>query len=179
MDKPKKNNTFHAMETNEKIEQLKDRHTLITIVIVAGIIITFIINLLMLLNCWSMIGYAQWEFGAFTHDPDIQEVYRTVFDVLLVQMLVVIVSTVFIMIFYAKLLSWKKWGFWGYAITSVVTTAAMIVMSSYITKAFSKIEVDVPNNNFIQIVWTLATIALLYAILQIKKNGVSCWEQLE
>ena len=167
------------METNEKIDQPKDRHALITIVIVAGILFTLIINALTVLNCWSMIGYAQWEFGAFSHDPDIQEAHRTVFDVLLVQMLVVIVSTVFIMFFYAKLLGWKKWGFWGYAITSVVTTAAIVVMSSYITKAFSMIDVDVPNNNFIQIAWTLAIIVILYAILQIKKKGLSCWEQLE
>lgn len=167
------------METNEKTVQPKDRHALVTIVIVTGMLLTLIINALTVLNCWSMIGYAQWEFGAFSHDPDIQEVRRVVFNVLLVQMLVVIVSTVFIMLFYAKLLGWKKWGFWGYAITSAVTTAATIVMSSYITKAFSKINVDVPNNNLVQIVWTLAAIAILFAVLQIKKNGVRCWEQLE
>lgn len=167
------------METTEIKEQPKSRHPLVTIVIVAGMALTLIINVATLMNCWSMIGYAQWEFGAFSHDPDIQEAHRTVFFVLLALMLVVIVSTVFIMFFYAKLLGWKKWGFWGYSITSVVTAAATIVMSSYITKAFSMIDVDVSGNIPFQIAWTLAIIALLYAVLRIKKNGVSCWEQLE
>ena len=167
------------METTEIKEQPKSRHPLVTIVIVAGMALTLIINVLTLLNCWSMIGYAQWEFGAFTHDPDIQEAHRTVFFVLLAQMLVAIVSAVFIMVFYAKLLEWKKRGFWGFMIASVVAATANVIMSGYITKAFSKIDVDIPNNILFQITWMLATIGILYAVLRIRGNGVSCWEQLE
>ena len=167
------------METTSIKEQPKSRHPLATIVIVVGMLLALIINILTVLNCWSMIGYAHWEFGAFSHDPDIQEVRRTVFDVLLAQMLVAIVATVFILIYYVKLLEWKKRGFWGFVITSVVATAANVMMSGYITKAFSKIDVDVPSNILLQIVWTVFTIAILYAVLCIRKNGVSCWEQLE
>ena len=167
------------MESNNQIEQPKSRHSLVTIVIVLGILITIIINVLTLLSCWSMIGYAEWEFEPFQQVSDIAKAHRTVFFVLLAQMFVAIVSTVFIVVHYVKLLRWKKRGFWGYAITSVVATAADVVMSNYITKAFSKVEVDVSNNIPIQIAWTLATIALLYVVLQIKKNGVRCWKQLE
>ena len=167
------------METTERKERPKDRHPLVTVVIVVGMLLTLIINALTVLNCWSMIGYAHWEFGAFTHDPDIQEVRRTVFDVLLAQMLVAIVATVFIMIYYVKLMEWKKRGFWGFVIASVVAAAANVVMSGYVTEAFSMIDVDVPNNNVIRIVWTVFTITLLYAVLRIRKNGVSCWEQFE
>lgn len=167
------------MEAADSIEQPKSRHPLVTVVIVGGMLLALIINALTVLNCWSMIGYAQWEFGAFVHDPNIQEVHRTVFDVLLVQILVAIVSAVFIMVFYAKLLEWKKRGFWGFMIASVVAATANVIMSGYITKAFSKIDVDIPNNILFQIAWMLATIAILYAVLRIKKNGVRCWEQLE
>ena len=67
------------MEANNQIEQPKFRHPITTIIIVAGMLLTLIINALTLLNCWSMIGYAQWDFGALTHDQDIQEVRQTVF----------------------------------------------------------------------------------------------------
>lgn len=167
------------METTEIKEQPKSHHPLVTIVIVAGMALTLIINVLTLLNCWSMIGYAQWEFGAFTHDPDIQEEHRTVFFVLLAQMLVAVVATVFILIYYIKLLEWKKRGFWGLVIASAVAAVANVMMSGYITKAFSMIDVDVSGDIPFQIAWTMAAIAMLYAVLRIKKNGVRCWEQLE
>jgi len=35
------------------------------------------------------------------------------------------------------------------------------------------------HNIPIQFGWTLATIAILYAVLQIKKDGVSWWRRLE
>lgn len=63
--------------------------------------------------------------------------------------------------------------------TSVVATAVHIVMSSLVVNAFQKINVEIPYIIPIQIAWTLATIALLYAVLQIKKEGVSCWRRLE
>ena len=55
----------------------------------------------------------------------------------------------------------------------------MSVMSSLVVNAFLKMDVELPYDIPIQIAWTLATIALLYAVLQIKKDGVSCWGPLE
>jgi len=63
--------------------------------------------------------------------------------------------------------------------TSIVATAVHIIMSSLAMNAFQKIGVELPYNIPIQIAWTLATIALLYAALQIKKEGVSWWRRLE
>lgn len=167
------------MESNNQKEQLKSRHSLVTIVIVAGILITIIINVLTLLNCWSMIEYADWEFEPYLSREGITELFHSVEDYLFLKMLVTIVATACVIFFLVKLLRGKKYGFWGFAITSVVATAFHAVMSNFVVNAFQKIDVEIPYNTLLQIVWTLATIALLYVVLQIKKNGVSRWEQLE
>jgi cbb3-type cytochrome oxidase subunit 1 len=142
-------------------------------------LVTIVINALSLLNCWSMIEYAGWEFEPLLHRSGIKDSYDLVTSLLFWEMIVSIVSTVLILIFCVKLLQWKKYGFWGFDITSVVATTIRIIMAVLISKAFSKIEVELPLGILIPIVWTLATIALLFAILQIKKNGVRCWRLVE
>lgn len=96
------------METNHQIEQQKSRHSLVTIVIVAGILITIIISVLTLLNCWSMIEYAGWEFEPFLHRQGVKDSYDLVTSLLFGEMIVSVVSTVLILFFFVKLLQWKK-----------------------------------------------------------------------
>ncbi len=61
------------------------------------------------------------------------------------------------------LLSWNKKGFW--MITATTACSVLILFSSY---GFSVLVLS-----------SLLSVALLRLILQIKKNGVSCWKQLE
>ena len=61
------------------------------------------------------------------------------------------------------LFQWKKWGFWGFIGTSIV--ALMINLS---------IGLGIGQS-----VAGLIGIAILYGILQIKKDNVSTWENLE
>ena len=66
-------------------------------------------------------------------------------------------------IFSVMLLQWKKWGFWGFLITSF--GALIINLNIGISAA--------------QSVFGLAGIAILYGILQIKKDNVTAWQNLE
>ena len=94
-------------------------------------------------------------------------------------MLVAIVATAFIIFFLVKLLQGKRYGFWGFAVTSIAATSVKIVLASLVENAFREIEVEISSNTMLQIAWTLSTIAILYAVLEINKDGVSWWKQLE
>jgi hypothetical protein len=65
-------------------------------------------------------------------------------------------------IFAVFLLKWKKWGFWGFAITSVITMGVNIYA----------------GQGVVQSIVGLVGVCVLFAILQIKENGKSAWENL-
>lgn len=167
------------METNNTSEPSKPRNAFVTIVIVVGIILACILLILSLPNYWSMFGYADWEFQPFLSREGIKELHHSLHNYLLLEMLVAIVATAFIIFFLVKLLQGKRYGFWGFAATSVVATSVKIVLASLVENAFREIEVEISSNTMLQIVWTLATIAILYAVLQIRKDGVSWWRRME
>jgi hypothetical protein len=60
------------------------------------------------------------------------------------------------------LMQWKKIGFWGFIITSVIAFGINIQLELGIGQSVSG----------------LISIGILYAILQIRKNGVSAWENM-
>ena len=66
-------------------------------------------------------------------------------------------------IFAVMLFQWKKIGFWGFIGTSIV---ALIINLSV-------------NISIGQVLGGLVGIAILYGILQIKKNNVTTWDNLE
>lgn len=167
------------METNYKTEQTGPHNVFATIVVVVGIVLASILLILSLLNSWSMFGYAEWEFQPFLSREGVTELYHSLHNYLLLEMFVSIFATACVIFFLVKLLQGKKYGFWGFAVTSVVGTAVQVVLEHLIVNAFREIEVELPHNIPIQVGWTLATIAILYAVLQTRKEGVSCWKQLE
>jgi uncharacterized membrane protein YsdA (DUF1294 family) len=65
--------------------------------------------------------------------------------------------------FAAMLLRWKKLGFWGFAITSAAAFILNLMMGMDILRS----------------VLGISGLLILYAILQIKKNDTSTWENLE
>ena len=70
-----------------------------------------------------------------------------------------------------RLLKWKKWGFWMIVVAAVVEVVGEISVAT----AYA-----VPTEEYIGDVF-LSGIdpIILYFILKIKKNGISCWSQLK
>lgn len=65
------------------------------------------------------------------------------------------------------LLKWKKEGFWIVFVTSILEALIAIVMDA------SEL------NFFVSIIACAIDIGVLYGILQLKQDGVSCWSQLK
>jgi len=61
------------------------------------------------------------------------------------------------------LLKWQKWGFWGFCASAVIALIIDIVLGVNIGMAIAGVFSPL----------------ILWAILQITKDGVSCWKQLE
>ena len=61
------------------------------------------------------------------------------------------------------LLSWKKWAFWSFGVMSII---AFVV----------NLSIGLP---IAQSIMGLFSILILFAILQIKENGVSAWDNME
>ena len=66
-------------------------------------------------------------------------------------------------VFAVFLLQWKKMGFWGFCITSVIVLVVNLSMGI----------------NAVQCVLGLLGLMLLYGILQAKKDSISAWDNLE
>jgi hypothetical protein len=66
-------------------------------------------------------------------------------------------------IFAVMLMQWKKWAFWGFALTSVITMGINLSLGFGIAQSLLG----------------LGGVVILYAILQIKENQKSAWENLE
>lgn len=79
------------------------------------------------------------------------------------------------------LLKWKKRGYYLNFAAAVITVIMTYVCNTMIQEAFQAVEifVDFTRDNARSIWTSFLPVMILGAILKIKKNGVSCWSQLE
>ena len=78
-------------------------------------------------------------------------------------MILLAVLVIFNIIFSVMLLKWKKWGFWGLIFTSI---GAFVINLSI-------------GLGIGQSIIGLFGIAILFGILQIKKDNISAWDNLD
>lgn len=72
--------------------------------------------------------------------------------------------TIVSVFFVVQILRWKMIGFTGY-----VATVAIVLITALL----------IGNLSLIRVIYAIAGIAILYSVLQIKKNGKSAWKELE
>jgi len=106
--------------------------------------------------------------------------YKAVKTDVLLMIIVALASGICLLIFFAKMLRWKKSGFWGFTVTTVVTTIANLILTYLILKGFKQIEAEIEDlRPVLRMALTALTVIAVWAILQIRKDGVSCWKQME
>uniref|UniRef100_UPI00404B332F hypothetical protein n=1 Tax=Fulvivirga sp. TaxID=1931237 RepID=UPI00404B332F len=77
-------------------------------------------------------------------------------------MLTLIIASFANLVFAVMLFQWKRWAFWAFAGTSILG----LIINLYL-------ELGIGTSLF-----GLMGVAILYGILQIKKDGVSAWDNL-
>ena len=98
---------------------------------------------------------------------------------IIILQIVAFVSGVLIITGYSKLLRWKKSGFWIIVITAIATAVVNTVMMNFIKHDYALVHLYYYYNPIYQFIATPASILILWAILQIKRDGVRYWKNLE
>ena len=91
-----------------------------------------------------------------------------------------IVSAICCIIGYSMLLKWKKAGFWVMIASAIVLSCFNLYAMGQISEAYTEIGLYLDSTiiTITQVVGSFISWIILWAILQIKKNGISCWSQL-
>lgn len=94
---------------------------------------------------------------------------------------VTILSAIFCIWGYALLLKWKKKGFFIFTVAAIINILGNFISYPMIQDAYSSIglSVDYSMVKYATIIGACFSIFILWLILQIRKDGVSCWSQLE
>ena len=95
-----------------------------------------------------------------------------------------LISAICSIIFIVLILDWKKVGFWCWACASFVFGVINVVLMNLLVKDYAllaslNLPLDLGVNPNLMLIPIPIGILILWAILQIKKNGISCWKLLE
>lgn len=80
------------------------------------------------------------------------------------------------------LLNWRKLGFWLVVTAAVINVLTVVYTQYEMSQIYSMlgISVGIDTAEIVKAIGQEAIrIGILFGVLQIKKNGVSCWSQLE
>jgi hypothetical protein len=92
-----------------------------------------------------------------------------------------VISAIVGIILISFILKWRKFGFYGLAVSSVIFGSINLFIINKIGNALQDVGAafDTTQQVILSVVGILFSTFILWAILQIKKNGVSCWNLLD
>lgn len=117
--------------------------------------------------------------GQILLGQNINPIMETLRHNVLIMQVVYALGGLIMIICYWKLLNWRKIGFWGFACTSIIVNVVNIILLNAISKNYSELGLTMNVENTKIMVISAISIIVLWAILQIRKDGISCWKQLE
>lgn len=163
---------------SDKFEQ-KNRHGFVTFWLWLGIISSIVSTGYSIFTYQQMKNLGYYGIQLITAGVDLTGFYEAIDKHVLIWQAVALISGICLVVFYVQLLKWFKSGFWGLSVTAIIVSVINIVMMHFIQQDYDLVGLLTTGfNPTFQIASTILSILLLWAILQIKKNGVSCWRQL-
>lgn len=174
---------FNEKQFNmSNIGEVKERAGFVTFWLWLGIFVLSILSIILVYNIYGQISQlksVEWLLSSYYHD-----VYYTALYAQYIAMALTIILGVGGIIGYVKLLNYKKSGFKIFVSISILNVL-IIIANTYFTASFSEsLSGDVSSDLFIksafyQIAPVVVGLLVLWGVLQIKKNGKSCWSQLD
>ena len=125
----------------------------------------------------SNLGHLKYQLSPASIDTSL---VTQIWNYLDIMICTTVVSAICCIIGYIMLLKWKKAGFWLLIIVSIVISCINLYVMDFLSEACAEIgSFSFPSyTTTMQVVASVIGWIVLWAILQIKKNGVSCWSQL-
>ena len=180
------NDLYNISTENEVQEQFAgwhypERHGFVTFWLWFGIICSIVSCVTGCMTASSISNLGEYGMQLIVYGYDITNVVGLLQKASNIMMTTTIIGSICTIIGYAMLLKWKKAGFWLMIIASVIIFGVDFYALSVMSDAYTEIGLSVDYKSLIvkSILITLVSWGLLWAILHIKKDGVSCWSQLE
>lgn len=153
----------------------KERHGFITFWFILGIIgsvLSPITAIYQYIQLDTQVNYYRYQNGY----EQIADEMESLLSITQTSIILSIVAAIFGIVCIILLFNWKKIGFYGQILSSTVFGGISIYLISKIGRISG---VDTTLSMILPIVSIVLGTFIFYAILQIKKNGISCWKQLE
>ena len=96
-----------------------------------------------------------------------------------ISLIVALLEGVLLILFYVLILRWKKVGFWCAIIAIWVANIANLILTNMIEQTMIGLGYPNEQNEYKYLIIAAVFSVILWAVLQIKKNGVSCWKNLK
>lgn len=132
---------------------------------------------IMYINGMSNLG--QWGMELILYGVDLSPFTSSINPPKYMLMGAAILSAISCFWGYALLLKWKKSGFTVISIFAIINVIMQFICYPMIEEAYASIGLVVDYSAVITLISAAVSIVVLWAVLQIRKNGVSCWSQLK
>lgn len=131
------------------------------------------------MSSYSNLGY--YGIQLISEGIDISHAASKLENASITLVITTIVSAICLITGYTLLLKWRKAGFWIIIVSAIVLSCINLYAFGQISEAYSEIGLYF-DSTVTTITWVAGSFIswiILWAILQIKKNGISCWSQLD
>ena len=157
------------------------RHGFVTFWLWFGIICNIISTPISILFYQSLKNFGEYGISLIMQGVEIQSYMNAVSGHALVLQVGAFINAVLLIVGYWQLLNWKKWGFYLNAFVGVAFGIINILMMYFIGQEYLNVGLIIfpPLQLFSVAIGVVVSILIHWAILQIRKYGVSCWDQLK
>lgn len=162
------------------METQVNRHGFITFWLWLGIVVNIINIPLQFVFNSSINNLGMYGIQLMSAGIDISSFHNHVLAYMIILNLVMVLNSVALCIGYRLLLGQIKKGFTINAISSAVCGLISVCVKFLIEQEYQKLGLSIYNTStlILYVLFIPISILILWAILQIRKNGVSYWSQL-
>ena len=159
----------------------RQRNGFVTFWLWLGIVVSIITGISSFLTANSYSNLGEYGMQLILAGVDFSHTASSLKTASGILMTAIIAAAIFNIIGYSKLLKWKKSGYWFLCITAIAASIVESIAYVMISEAYTEIYMTFNATVVIatQIVGVCVSLFILWAILQIKKDGRSCWSQLD
>ncbi|MDR1347189.1 MAG: FHA domain-containing protein [Prevotellaceae bacterium] len=158
----------------------KSRHGFITFWLWAGIICSILSCTFSLFTCQGYTNLGYLGMKLITAGYSLDNFVANVGNYVIIMQICLVLSTIIGIVCYSYLLKWQKIGFWLIIANGILFGIINIIMMNHIESEYQALGIILYTQPMIigSIVGMVGPL-ILWAVLQIKKNGVKFWDNLE
>lgn len=172
---------FAGEDAEEMLEyQIKERNGFVTFWLWFAIVGCVINGFMTYLSTSSLGNLGLAGMDLIVNGTDVKTIAASLSNYTLMLTIAGIVASLLMIWGYVKLLNWHKSGFWMILATALIIAPMNYILVQKIIGIYNGLGFYLTGiTPWQQAVVSIVSIAILWGILQLRKDGVSCWSQLD